>query len=289
MGNGISPGGDGLGLQGLFAPRRRHFLTDDTVEILFHWQDVDDGQAPAAGRLHHFQGTAVSVAVGNLNGSALDQRPDLDWHRTDIAIDSQVRPRQGNSDGHVSRYFLPEHVAAINAQPLRPGDSDTAPSFADSDAQGGAIMNGLFMCISSRCLGCLPHGFDGLARMILGLSRRRKDTRRHQGTEGRAEGQAGYLLCIHKNPPHRRKKRLRTIVRTALMIRQVTMGKWKDVFPRVKEISPGRWPKKFPSPRESPAIQRRPATMKKSPIRMSNFAIAIPPYPSAGTGRPRWR
>lgn len=279
MGNGIGPGGDGLGLQGLFAPRRRHFLADDAVEILFHRQDVDDGQAPAAGRFHHFQGAAVGVAVSDLDGAAVDQGPDLDRYGTDVAVNGQVRPRQSNGDGHVGRRFLPEHVAAIDTQALRPGDGHTAPAFADADAQGSAIVDGLFMCISRRRLGRLPHRFDGLAGMAfgLGLGRRRKDTRRHQGTEGRAEGQAGYLLFIHKNPPHRRKKRLRTIVRTALMRMQVTMGKWKDVLPLVKEISPGRWPRKFPSPRESPAIHKRPATMKKRPVRMSNFAIIVPP------------
>ena len=54
---------------------------------------------------------------------------------------------------------------------------------------------------------------------------------------------------------------------------QVTMGKEKDVFPLVKEISPGKWPKNFPIPKASPAIQRRPARMKKTPIMSNNFPM----------------
>ena len=54
------------------------------------------------------------------------------------------------------------------------------------------------------------------------------------------------------------------MVKMTLIRMQVTMGKEKDVFPLVKEISPGRWPKYFPIPTASPAIQIRPAMMKKN-------------------------
>ena len=176
MGNGISPGRDGLGLEGLFAPRRRHFLADDAVEILFYWYDVDDGQAPAARRFHHFQGAAVGIAVGNLNGPALDQGPDLDGHSADIAIDSQVRPGQGNGDRYVGSGFLPEHVAAVDAQPLRPGDGHPAPSFADADAQSRAVLDGLLMriCGLFRRIHGLFMGrrcrLSRMSRCLLGIS-----------------------------------------------------------------------------------------------------------------------
>ena len=132
MRNSIGPGRYGLRFQRFRMPRRGHFLANNTIEIFFHWHDVDDRKAPALGRFHNFQGSAIRIAIGNTDKSGRGQRAYFyvthffSGYLNGIAGNRKLNRRLGGK-------FFPKLSLRPDCQASRTGQRHRTASFTNTD------------------------------------------------------------------------------------------------------------------------------------------------------------